>query len=56
MTTVTLQRIKLATVLETSFGAWKGREHPELRKGTEAFVRGLRTNTRSKRKKCSQRV
>jgi uncharacterized membrane-anchored protein len=46
-----LKRIKLSKVLETSFSAWKGKDHPELNKGTEAFVRGLRTDTRIKRVK-----
>jgi len=46
-----LKRIKLAKVLETSFGAWKGKDHPELKKGPEAFVRGLRTGTRTNRVK-----
>ena len=41
-----LKRIKLAKVLETSFGAWKSKDHPELNKGTEAFVRGIRTSSR----------
>lgn len=46
-----LKRIKLAKALETSFGAWKEKEHPELKKGAEAFVRGLRTSTRTHRTK-----
>ena len=46
-----LKRIKLAKVLETSFGTWKSKDHPELNKGTEAFVRGIRTNTRVRRAK-----
>jgi hypothetical protein len=41
-----LKRIKLSKVLETSFGAWKEKDHPELKKGTETFVRNLRTSTR----------
>lgn len=41
-----LRRIKLAKVLDTSFGAWKDKDHPDLKKGTEAFVRGLRASTR----------
>ena len=46
-----LKRIKLSKVLETSFGAWKAKDHPELKKSTEAFVRGLRTGTRLNREK-----
>jgi len=41
-----LKRIKLSKVLETSFGAWKEKDHPELKKDTETFVRNLRTSTR----------
>ncbi len=41
-----LKRIKLSRVLETSFGAWKEKDHPEFKKGTETFVRSLRTSAR----------
>ena len=41
-----LKRIKLAKALETSFGAWKSKDHPELSKGTDAFVRALRKSKR----------
>ena len=44
-----LQRVRLAKALETSFGAWKETDHPELAKGAEAFVRKLRKSTRGKR-------
>lgn len=44
-----LKRIKLAKTLETSFGAWKSKDHPELNRGTNAFVRGIRTSTRLRR-------
>jgi hypothetical protein len=46
-----LKRIKLAKTLGTSFGAWKGKDHPELSKGTETFVRGIRSSTRMRRVK-----
>jgi hypothetical protein len=46
-----LKRIKLAKALETSFGVWKSKDHPELNKGTEAFIRGIRTSTRTRRAK-----
>lgn len=46
-----LKRIKLAKALETSFGAWKSKDHPELSKGTEAFVREIRTSRRMHRAK-----
>ena len=45
-----LQRVRLAKALETSFGAWKESDHPELAKGAEAFVRKLRKSTRAKRR------
>lgn len=45
-----LQRIRLAKALETSFGAWKEADHPELAKGAETFVRRIRKSTRAKRR------
>jgi len=42
---------KAAVMFETSFGVWKEKDHPELKKGTEALVRGLRTSTRPHRAK-----
>jgi hypothetical protein len=44
-----LKRIKLRKVLQTSFGAWKDKDHPELKGGAEAFVRKLRTSRRLSR-------
>lgn len=41
-----LKRIKLRRSLQESFGAWKDKNHPELEKGTEAFIRTLRKSTR----------
>jgi len=46
-----LKRLKLEKVLQTSFGAWKERDHPELKGGTEAFVRKLRKSSRLSRSK-----
>jgi len=46
-----LKRIKLAKALEMSFGAWNEKDHPELNKGADTFVRGLRASTRSSRAK-----
>ncbi len=46
-----LKRVKLQTVLETGFGAWKEKDHPELEGGTDKFVRELRKTTRPGRKK-----
>lgn len=41
-----LKRLRLQTVLEESFGAWKDADHPELAEGTEAYVRATRSSTR----------
>lgn len=46
-----LKRIKLAKVLENSFGAWKSKDHPELNKGTETYVREIRKSTRMRHAK-----
>ena len=40
------KRLKLEKVLETSFGAWKDKDHPELKEGTGAFVRKVRKSSR----------
>lgn len=41
-----LQRERLKSVLETSFGAWRDEDHPELRKGVDDYVRRQRTSSR----------
>ena len=41
-----LKRLKLQKALETSFGAWKDEDHPELQEGTEAFIKSLRKSDR----------
>ncbi|MCX5816317.1 MAG: hypothetical protein NTX75_08755 [Proteobacteria bacterium] len=41
-----LKRMKLQKALETSFGAWKDEDHPELQQGTEAFIKSLRKSDR----------
>ena len=41
-----LRRIQFKKRLEESFGAWAKEDHPELQKGTEKFIRKLRTSTR----------
>lgn len=46
-----LKRLKLQKALHTSFGIWKDKDHPELRKGAGVFVSGLRKSSRSKRTK-----
>ena len=44
-----LKRVRLKKTLDSSFGAWKGKEHPELKGGTETFVRKMRKSTRTGR-------
>lgn len=44
-----LKRLRLVKAIETSFGAWRDEDHPELSKGTEAYVRQSRRSTRIKR-------
>ena len=41
-----LKRLRLETVLEESFGAWQDKDHPELKEGTEKFVRKTRKSSR----------
>jgi hypothetical protein len=44
-----LRRIQYKQALEHSFGAWETANHPELKKGTEAFIRRQRSSSRSRR-------
>jgi len=44
-----LKKIRLEKSLSASFGAWKDEGHPELKEGTEAYVRRMRKSSRSKR-------
>ena len=44
-----LKHLKLEKALQTSFGAWEDKKHPELKNGTKAFVRSLRKSSRMKR-------
>jgi len=46
-----LKRLKLQKALQTSFGAWKDEDHPELREGAESFVKAMRRSTRKDRSK-----
>ena len=46
-----LKRLKLAKALETSFGSWKSKDHPELSSGTDAFVTELRKSKRMRHAK-----
>ena len=41
-----LKRLQLMKSLQNVFGAWKEKDHPELKEGTEGFVRRLRKSTR----------
>jgi len=43
-----LRRLRLRKALETSFGAWEEKDHPELASGAETFVRRLRKSSRLK--------
>lgn len=44
-----LKRVRLSNALETSFGAWREEDHPELDRGANAHIRSLRRSTRGKR-------
>lgn len=44
-----LKRLRLAKAIETSFGAWRDEDHPELNGGTGAYVRQVRKSTRAAR-------
>lgn len=46
-----LKRLKLKKAIQDSFGAWKVNDHPELKSGTEAYIRKLRKSTRLTRAK-----
>lgn len=44
-----LKRLKFRKALHASFGAWQDANHPELKKGADAFMSKLRKSSRSKR-------
>ena len=44
-----LKRIRFIKSLDKLFGAWKKAPHPELKKGVDRHIRGLRRSTREKR-------
>lgn len=46
-----LKRLKLEKALQTSFGAWKDKDHPEMREGTTEYVTKSRKSTRTRRSK-----
>ena len=41
-----LKRAGLKRSLLSGFGSWKDVDHPELKRGTDAYVRGLRRSSR----------
>lgn len=46
-----LKRLKLQKAVLSSFGAWKDKDHPELKAGADDFVRGMRKSSRTDRAK-----
>lgn len=44
-----LQRERLKKAMETSFGAWRDEDHPELQDGVDSYVRSQRKSSRSGR-------
>lgn len=46
-----LNRLRLEKTLKTSFGAWKDEDHPELKDGTDTYIRNLRKSSRALRTK-----
>ncbi|MDI6689498.1 MAG: hypothetical protein QMD66_06510 [Actinomycetota bacterium] len=49
-----LKRIKLQKALEKAAGAWREENHPELKRGVDAYVRKLRTSWRKREKSLFQ--
>lgn len=41
-----LQQLRLEQAMNKTFGAWSKRAHPELKRGTETYIRRLRRNRR----------
>ena len=44
-----LKRAGLKRSLLSGFGSWKDKDHPELERGTDAYIRGLRRSSRAGR-------
>jgi hypothetical protein len=42
-----LLRLRFRRSLDDSFGAWKQEDHPELKEGTEQFIRRTRHSSRT---------
>lgn len=43
-----LKRLELKKAVDACFGAWKDKDHPELKQGAGAFVRRMRRSSRLK--------
>ena len=41
-----LMRLRLAKAIDASFGAWKEKDHRDLAKGTDSYIRRMRRSTR----------
>lgn len=46
-----LIRRRFRRAVDNAFGAWKEEEHPELKEGTERFLRRLRHSSRMEKQK-----
>lgn len=46
-----LKRLKLKKALDSSFGSWDEKRHPELKSGTNKYIRRLRKSGRENRLK-----
>ncbi|MEN6423089.1 MAG: hypothetical protein ABFD76_14205 [Smithella sp.] len=50
-----LQQLRQQTALNETFGAWKGKTHPELAAGVDHYVRSVRKSTRGIKTDASDR-
>lgn len=46
-----LMKLRFRRAVDNAFGAWKQEEHPELKEGTDLFIRRLRHSSRRERQK-----
>ena len=44
-----LRRMRFQQAMKESFGAWKKEAHPELSRGTSAYIRSSRKSSRGRR-------
>jgi hypothetical protein len=42
-----LMRLRFRRAIDSAFGAWSGDKHPELKEGTEEYLRRLRHSSRT---------